>query len=81
MRSNWSTMTNQCNCRDDEKLNKLLEALQNKAPTFYSNLPANVYENYSLVKKEAKCMVCTKRSYTDSQKPTESNSAETRKRT
>ena len=45
-------MANQYNWGDDEKLNKVVEAFQDKALTFYRNLLANIYEKYSLVKKK-----------------------------
>ena len=45
-------MTNQCNWGEAEKLNRLVEALQDKALTFYSNLPDNVHENYGLVRRK-----------------------------
>ena len=45
-------MANQYNWGEAEKLNKLVEALQDKALTFYSNLPDNVRENYGLVRRK-----------------------------
>ena len=45
-------MANQYNWGEAEKLNKLVEALQDKALTFYSNLPDNVHENYGLVRRK-----------------------------
>ena len=45
-------MANQYNWGEAEKLNKLVEALQDKALTFYSNLPDNVCENYGLVRRK-----------------------------
>ena len=45
-------MANQCNWGEAENLNKLVEALQDKALTFYSNLLDNVYENYGLVRRK-----------------------------
>ena len=45
-------MANQYNLGEVEKLNKLVEALQDKALTFYSNLPDNVHESYGLVRRK-----------------------------
>ena len=45
-------MANQYNWGDGEKLNKLVEALQDMAFIFYNNLPDNVCENYQLVKRK-----------------------------
>ena len=45
-------MANEYNLGDGEKLNKLVETLQDMVLTFYSNLPNNVYENYQMVKKK-----------------------------
>ena len=70
-------MANQYNWGDDEKLKKLVEALQDNALTFYSHLLDNVHENYTPVKK-VRSMVWTKISFIDCQKPTKGNSAETR---
>ena len=44
-------MANQYNWGEAEKLNKLVEALQDKALAFYSNLLDNVHENYGLVRR------------------------------
>ena len=45
-------MANQYNWGEAEKLNKLVEALQDKALTFYSDLLDNVHENYGLVRRK-----------------------------
>ena len=37
---------------DDTKLAKLVEALEDKALTFFSNLPSNVQVNFELVRKK-----------------------------
>ena len=45
-------MANQYKRGEAEKLNKLVEALQDKALTFYSNLTDNVHENYGPVRRK-----------------------------
>ena len=45
-------MARQYDWTEQEKLDKLVEALQDKALTFYSNLPMDVHDNYNQINQK-----------------------------